>query len=442
VQKMAAGSTVKHDLTTTTTEPRKTGVEVCQFHTALSLPTANIISNEQVSTILTLSSKQQSHVSITRLPNADDKPITFLPPSSAYHIYSKYPCHKLITPVPNPNKDRRSGPSPKQQKAARRDKAHRSASGLPPLEPDDNAFFLHKPYLAFHVPPHVLYLGNSQHATTPAVLIHQSCFWRKYKLQLGPSLAQPGVLDPRGVVAWKHHGGDKTALKEDGKKFKGYRVRTWRLWGETGKSYVHDIKKMRRHGKGIDPDNVPEAFEPARADEVVYLRWTSPFSRHTRRYHFHFRGVDFYWKGTGTTREEQRCGWFLRFNHLKLVARVPVSGDEKKSKQLGACLGKFTSSVAKQKSGVLELYDDMLLRLVEEHVPSMLEREYVEMWKEESPAVLNGSSEEKTSKLKKSTLYQVIMATAMCMTMSEKEKRHTLIDVILGIAEGGGGAGG
>jgi hypothetical protein len=121
---------------------------------------------------------------------------------------------------------------------------------------------------------------------------------------------------------------------------------------------------------------------------------------------------------------------------------VPVSGDEKNSKQLEVCLGKFTSSVAKQKSGVLELYDDVVLRLIEEHVPSMLEREYVEMWKEESAVVLNDSSGEKISKLKKSTLYQAIMATAMCMIMSEKEKRHTLIDVILGITEGGGGAGG
>jgi hypothetical protein len=259
-RKMAASSTVKHDLTTTITEPGKTGVEVCQFHTAPSLPTANIITNEQVLTTSNSSSKQQSQISITRLPDADDEPIALPPPSSTYHIYSKHPCHKLITPISNPNKDRRSGPSPKQQKAARKDKAHRSASGLPPLEPDDNAFFLHKPYLAFHMPPHVLYLGNSQHATTPAVLIHQSCFWRKYKLQLGPSLAQPGVLDPRGVVAWKHNGGDKAALKEDDKKLKGYRVRTWRLWGETGKSYVHDIKKMRKGDKkGTGPDDVPEA---------------------------------------------------------------------------------------------------------------------------------------------------------------------------------------
>jgi hypothetical protein len=33
------------------------------------------------------------------------------------------------------------------------------------------------------------------------------------------------------------------------------------------------------------------------------------------------------------------------------------------------------------------------------------------------------------------------MATALCMISSEKEKRHTLIDLLLQAGEGGGGAG-
>jgi hypothetical protein len=52
------------------------------------------------------------------------------------------------------------------------------------------------------------------------------------------------VVDPRGVVGWRHHGGDKGALKDDDRKLKGYKTRTRRLWGETGKEYVHDVKKM------------------------------------------------------------------------------------------------------------------------------------------------------------------------------------------------------
>ena len=276
------------------------------------------------------------------------------------------------------------------------------------------------------------------------MLIHQGCFWREYKLQLGPSIGKPGVLDPRGVVAWKHNGGDKKALRADDRKLKGYRVRTWRLWGETGKEYVKSVKETRETGDGIDPDVLEVKAEstetPATADETVSLRWTSPLSLSTRHYHFHYRGIDFAWKGTGTVRESRRCGMFLCFNHLKLVAKVPLSSDEKHNEVLEVCLGKFTSSVAKQKNGTLELFDATILRLLEEYMPSMLVRDPFE---DEVSGVAGQEDEARNiAWLKKTTLYQVIIATAMCMIMSEKEKRHTLIDFILQAGEGGGGAGG
>jgi hypothetical protein len=444
-------------------------------------------------------SSKSPHIEVIQLPVSSDRDdgnndtyanVTHLLPSTnpTYHIYSKHPCHKLISPVSDPSKDRRSGPTLKEQKAIRKDKKLRAASGLPSIEPDDNAFFIHKPYLAFHMAPHVLYTGNSSRGTTPTVLIHQACFWRGYKLQiLRPEVAEE-VLDPRGVVGWKHNGGDKKALNNDDKLLKGYKVRTWRLWGETGKSYVHGVKKTRRTGAGAtpthienesfhvncaptDPDVLPKAFKPARADETIYLRWSSPFSTHTRRYHFSFRNINFYWKGTGTVKETRRCGMFLRYNHLKLVAQIPLIGDEKGA-GFEICLAKYTSSIAKQKHGVLELFDTAILRLAEEHAPTLLNRQcddergldgvtvkvedeegsdtVVDRAKDEidglvehtEEMIMRDGFEEKTARLKRSTLYQVIMATAICMIMSEKEKRHTLIDLILQSAEGGGGAGG
>jgi hypothetical protein len=57
---------------------------------------------------------------------------------------------------------------------------------------------------------------------------------------------------------------------------------------------------------------------------------------------------------------------------------VPLHTDEKEDEQLELCLGMFTSSVAKQKSGVLELYDDAILRMVDEYAPSALEGLYIE----------------------------------------------------------------
>jgi hypothetical protein len=304
------------------------------------------------------------------------------------------------------------------------------------VEPDNNAFFLHRPYLAFHVPPRVLYMGNSKHTAQPAVLIHEGCFWKEYKLQLLPPI--PGIIDPRGVVCWRHNGGDKKALKLDDHKFKGYKVRTWRLWGETGKDYVHSVKSTRDTGDGLDPDVIREqnvrSGEPATADEVVYLRWTNPLSRRTRRYHFHYAGIDFLWKGTGSVKESRACGLLLRFNHLKLVAQVPAT-EQKRQEPAELCLGTYTSSVAREKNGTLEFFDATIMRLVDEYAPSMLSE--IEGGLEEED-----KDTERVLRMRRSTLYQVFVATAMCMIKSEKEKRHTLLDLLLTGATEGGGAGG
>lgn len=274
------------------------------------------------------------------------------------------------------------------------------------------------------------------------MLIHEGCCWKEYKLQLGPSIAKPGVIDARGVVSWKQNGGDKKALKADPKKLKGYKVRTWRLWGETGKQYVHSIKENRKAGTGVDPDVLEgegiESKPPIEADEVVFLRWTNPLSRHTRRYHFEYAGIDFYWKGTGTVKESRTCGLFLRYNHLKLVAKFPGDEKENDGERLEVCLGKYTSSIASKKSGSLDFFDTAILRLIEEHAPQLLATDPFE----DQSSVQEEGEAEKISRMKKGTLYQVIVATGMCMIISEKEKRQTFLEFLAEGGEAGGGAGG
>ncbi|KAH7083229.1 hypothetical protein BKA63DRAFT_502518 [Paraphoma chrysanthemicola] len=387
---------------------------------------------------------RSNDLNLVRLPTEEDDDV---PPGSGprsiFHIYSKHEVHKCLSPIVDPAKERWSGPKPKEQKAKRKEKKERKALGIPLVDPDDNAFFLHRPYLAFHIPPRVLYAGNSKHGSKPAVLIHEGCFWKEYKLQLGPSIAKPGVIDPRGVVAWRHNGGDKKALKADDRKLKGYKVRTWRLWGENGKDYVHSVKNNRNAGEGPDPDVLDhDDTKPERADEVVYLKWTSPLSRQTRRYHFQYAGIDFFWKGTGTVKETRRCGGLLRFNHLKLVAQIPSVGDEKREDHPEVCLGKYTCSVACSKNGTLDLFDTAILRLVEEYAPSMLLQDPFDDQAQEDQASTEDSEHSKLLTMKRSTLYQVIVATATCMIITEKEKRHTLLDFLLQGGEGGGGAGG
>jgi hypothetical protein len=227
-------------------------------------------------------------------------------------------------------------------------------------------------------------------------------------------------------------------LKGDDHKLEGYKVRTWRLWGETGKNFVHTVKANREADEGFDPDLLEEpGFKPERpatAEEVVYLRWMSPLSRHTRNYHFQYAGIDFYWKGTGSVKELRLCGFLLRFNHLKLVARLPATknGEEMEREQEEVTLGTYTSSVAQMKNGTMEFADAAILRLLDEHAPSMLARSPLE--KEETEAA-------RSLRLKRSTMYQVFVATAMCMIKAEKEKRRTLMDLVIGAAEQGGGAG-
>ncbi|KAF3050341.1 hypothetical protein E8E11_006182 [Didymella keratinophila] len=435
-------------------------------------------------------------INITRLPTDDaehdgPKEGDNVESRTVLHIYFEHPCqHKTITPIPSPAQERRFGPNPKQQKQRRSvqksvrkareatrtfphlnladptpaaqlllssetlnpepsEQQHEEPNDFEPSSLQETSYFLHSPYLSFHSPPKVLYTcpvhptSPSRYSpSTPVALIHSGCFWRTYTIQLGASLALPGVIDPRGVVSWAHNTPERER-DGDERTLKGYKVRGWRLWGESGRAYVHTIASLRASGVEFsDPDASGAEMEGQKvaADEVVTLRWTRPFSRQTRTYTFVFRGMVFKWKGTGTVREDRKCGWMLRFCHLKLVASVPVQAKEKERAEVReVCLGKYMSSIAAEKSGTLEVFDGAVLRFVKVCMPSLLEG--------------NGSGGDKDGEgcedgsssidwLKKGVLYQLIVASALCVASAEKEKRHTLIDLIVGIAENGGNGGG
>ncbi|KAF2648736.1 hypothetical protein K491DRAFT_783863 [Lophiostoma macrostomum CBS 122681] len=445
------------------------------------------IMREVASTSTSIPDLKASLVSVSSTPSSTNPP-KLHSLSSTYHIYHKKENHARISPTADPTHERFWGPSIKEVRAKRRAKKlaaqqqpqsndwpiASSPSSSPALG-EDGAFFLHTPYLAFHEPPRVLYAGTTKR-TVPAVLIHSTLFWRKWKLQLGPSIAKRGVLDPRGVVCWRYHGGDAKAREANGRLLKGYKVRTWRLWGETGKKYVHKIKANRKVGLGPDPDilgdvvpevakkfgDLPDMSEkgaalseleksevdyPVYAEEAVYLTWTSPFSRDTRRYHFQFRGINFYWKGTGTVKETRTCGWFLHFNHLKLVAQIPAPRDRKGSSdsvlEPEVCLGKYTCSIATKKSGKLDLFDEAIWRLVSEHMPDLLAPGLSDDddGMSETGSAGGELSMTQASAVKKTLMYQLIVATAMCMVIGEKQKRETIKKIIeLAVTEGAGGA--
>ncbi|KAH6633036.1 hypothetical protein C7974DRAFT_391977 [Boeremia exigua] len=402
-------------------------------------------------------------VDITRMPTEDTEKSTANESRTVLHIYFERDCgHISITPTLSLSQERRWGPKPKEQKtrrvAKKAAKKLREASRIPllpigvnetcvlPTLPlsgpaDKDSYFMHTSYLSFHLPPSVLYVGSDRYAPSkPVALVHAGCFWRSYRIQLGPSLAFPGVIDPRGVVSWRHNGGSKRALQDDerngdGTLLRGYKVRGWRLWGETGKSYVHTLRDKRTAGDIFDDPDVDDKsggkVEILRADEAVKLSWTRPLSRSTRVYTFHFRSIEFQWRGTSTVSEGRRCGWMLRFCHLKLIAK---GRNDRGTKEV--CLARYTSSIAAEKSGTLEVFDCVVLRFVEEHMPSLLGSNLTGAGNNDE------HEEDKIADLKKGIMYQLIVATVLCMARAEKEKRHTLIDLVIGILESGGNGGG
>ncbi|KAF2812575.1 uncharacterized protein BDZ99DRAFT_569232 [Mytilinidion resinicola] len=440
--------------------------------------------------------------------------------TTVFHIYHTKR-HFSITPTLHPAKERRWVPRKKAARLARQERRlekatanasaetqHPSSSPTPnkttfeddnppaskepkhPPNPNDSGnadtdspdlteFFLYTPGLSFHSPPpRVLLAGSgSRPHSTPLALIHTSPLWRTWRIQLGASLAAPGVIDPRGLVSYAHNGGSARVLKADDKALRGYKVRNWRVWGESGRAYVKGVVAARRArpegwvdpdtgcgaGAGAVGDVGSDVVVAARADEVAYLRWASPFSREPRRYVFAYAGVEFFWKGTRTVREGGWCGDWVRWNHLKLVARVPggdpvtIAGSKSRRRKRGkggdgdggvfgkeVCLGTYTCSLSTLKSGQLCLFDAAIWRFVVEHSPASLpgfrDPRIGEVETGEGE-IGDEELEERVRALKKTRLYAVIVATAMCMVLGEKEKRETLRAILEAAAEGAGGGG-
>ncbi|KAJ4359591.1 uncharacterized protein N0V89_000146 [Didymosphaeria variabile] len=390
--------------------------------------------------------QEDPELQITRLQTGDEI-YERREPCTTYHIYPvKDKCHKRITAAVDIKRESplsREGRTARKERKARRaneqhdagtDEAYKIEKDQDDKEQD--AFYLHSPYLSFASPPQVLYIGSTNHTPfTPAVLIHPSFLWKRYKLQYGESLAKTGVLDPRGVVSWTHNGGSKSDLKRVPTTLKGYKVRTWRLWGECGKNYVHEVNSKRkcRTEDWPDPDVLeigPGATEkpvrPVQAEGVLYLEWDKPFSKRTREYRWRYGGLEFRWKGTGRTEKTGFWGWFVKINHLKLVAMIPEKGMEEDA-QTEVCLARYTCSVSKKKNGRLEIHDERLLRLYEEHVRDQKRVYPIE------------SEETRVKALKITMFYALVIATAVCMVSSEKAKREAVGKWIKEAAENAGG---
>jgi hypothetical protein len=291
----------------------------------------------------------------------------------------------------------------------RRAKYLEKAASDPRIE--TSPYYMHLPTVYGKCPPYTLRHGATKRSPTASIM-HQSLFWKKWTLQFGDVLAQDGVIDGRGVVNLKY--GTKNG--EDG-TLKGYPVRAKRYWGESGKQW-HTIQKTL-------PEDVTEPASKAKPDEVVELAWASPFSTRTREYHFVWRNFAFKWKGTKNVRRAENIFQpFMRYSHLKLVVVIP--GPDGTSTEEEKLLAHYTCVPASRKVGRLELYQDAIDSFLIEHVHDTFQMKTSTVDEKKSSAQVQAADTKTDQRLR-----DVLVASAMCMIISEWQKRQVIIQLIL-----------
>ncbi|KAG4431607.1 hypothetical protein IFR05_012900 [Cadophora sp. M221] len=288
---------------------------------------------------------------------------------------------------------------------------------------ETSPYFFHLPTIYGKAPPYTLRHGGTKSAPT-ACLLHCSAFWRAWKLEFGDILAQPGVVDGRGVVNIKY--GTKKGI--DG-TFQGYEARPKRYVGESGKAW--------HKSQTTQDEKVDDLAEKPKPEEVICLKWTAPLSFHTREYRFTWRNFEFVWKGTQTVQPSKKIFHpFLRYNNLKLVVFIP-GPDGEQPKEL--ILARYASVVAGRKSGRLEVYQHVIDYFLSENAAALQQYEPTTnlapdgaFQQEKSPTVQDRKPESSTKTAQR--LADIVVGTAMCMIIGEFTKRQVVVSVILALA--------
>jgi hypothetical protein len=235
----------------------------------------------------------------------------------------------------------------------------------------EEGYFIHKP-VCFKHRPKTFRRGTSKEESTILAELHTTWFWRRFK------------------TVWL-----------DGS------------WDASG--MMRDVQDFR----------LPEYKQKDRDKDVTELVWARLFSTKFREYKFTFGDIEFLWKGTGTVSATGKLKSWARYNHLKLVARIPLTSQSPDLREV--CLAKFTSTLQIDKAGVLEVFDDAVDRLWREHLKG-------EKGKTE------GNFDYGPDTVKESRFWDVLMSTALFMIMGEWQKREVTRQVLVGIITGAAGA--
>lgn len=324
---------------------------------------------------------------------------------SEYHVYHEPEYNVHITPFLDKTKEfgYDSSRQNDSEEAGDHEYFHRRSD-------ESNSYFLHQPKLLFRNPPRVLRRGSRRDGH-PICLIYSEPFWSHWNVQFQENL--PDILDPRGMVPFENRSRLDNTTKGDYCALTGYKVRTWRVWGESGKAYHDRVNARRKMKREEGLDEVP-IHEPKFADEAMQLKWSSPFLN-PRRYEFEYAGIRFSWEGTRDLPVENKLArLLLPLSHLKLVAHLPGSKSY--------IIGLFSSAINRDKYGRLWIFDNMISKVLEESgISSFRDRDQIE----------EGAVSRSELDIRTTRVYELIMATSMCMIMGEWEKRMSVYLMIL-----------
>jgi hypothetical protein len=298
--------------------------------------------------------------------------------------------------------------------------------GLDPRFENTDDFFLHLPIVCWHSPARILRRGGNKRSP-PICVVKNSLFWKTWRLQFSDRLAEPGVVDGRGVIPRKY--GTKNGK---GGTMKGYKFKTKSCRGQSGKEWQR-LERERRKDLSEAERNAEDAqSEPILPDEVVAMRWTKPFSfsGDVRRYDFTWRGVEFSWRGTNSVKDTKKWGWTVGWNHCKLMMRIPdglrredivgseSDGDEGMEEMARSgerktdwlMLARFTSVASHRKSGRLEILDKRIRRVFDLLIqPEIKSSDYTD-------------PRDQLAKLKV-RFDDIVLGTAMCMSKLPNQER-------------------
>lgn len=237
----------------------------------------------------------------------------------------------------------------------------------------------------------------------------------------------------------------------------------WKIvWTDSESRNDEAVQLERRESRWEMPDSDPNGYDGEgnekkgrkkrlrkqkgeKTREVTELVWTKPFSKKCRQYDFKFGSLSFRWKGTSTVEGTGFWKSWLRYNHLKLVVRIPLA-DHPKDIAISdegykeVVLAKYTSSTKYCKAGILEMYDDVIAHVWKEYV---LPQERLAMRRANGEKEKENGSfkyDRSPTSVKESQFWDALIATGMCMIIGEWEKRETIRQIIQALGTAGGAA--